>query len=243
MKSSILNDLLASSSSLSQSLRQARQQDVDIRAQAQRRAAAKGLDATVNVKLSYSIGADGQYYASGATVTSTRRTEGTAQEPIQRPTNLTQKQARARTLSELQPPNISLDSSSFASLLEDRQTSDFLAKQQLIIADAGVRSHERQHVFAAGGLAGAPVYDLEEGPDGEFYAVGGEVRVSAGNGGSPEKRSRDAATLALAATGPADGSSADLGAAGGFLRGATQVYDRSSRLVRDIQAPQFSLAA
>jgi hypothetical protein len=44
--------------------------------------------------------------------------------------------------------------------------------------DAEVRRHEQAHA-AAGAHAGAPHYQFEKGPDGQLYAVAGEVAVDA----------------------------------------------------------------
>ncbi len=43
--------------------------------------------------------------------------------------------------------------------------------------DQEVRRHERAHMAAAGPYGGMPVYDLQKGPDGRLYAVGGEVSI------------------------------------------------------------------
>ena len=226
MEGVILNDYLAAATH-AQAMRQMRSADYDIRLQAQHKAAAKGLDATVIVNLDYTIGPDGQLYAAGGTVSSTKRTNGpNGQSAGQSP--LFNWRARPTSLADLQAPTPVMDSASFAALLEQNQTSDLSARQRLIAADAGVRSHERQHFFAAGGLTeGLPVYELVQGPDGQFYAVGGAVQVRIGAGTS-EEQSRDAAALSRAATGPADGSAADIGAANGFMKTAAGKYDQAA---------------
>ncbi len=43
--------------------------------------------------------------------------------------------------------------------------------------DQEVRRHERAHTAAAGPYGGLPAYDLQQGPDGRLYAVGGEVSI------------------------------------------------------------------
>ena len=45
--------------------------------------------------------------------------------------------------------------------------------------DREVRAHEQAHASAGGRYAGHPSYDYERGPDGELYAVGGEVSIDA----------------------------------------------------------------
>jgi hypothetical protein len=237
-----LNDYLAAATH-AQAMRQMRSADHDIRLQAQQKAAAKGLDATVVVNFDYTIGPDGQLYAAGGTVSSSKRTQGPNEAPLG-PLPQLNWRARPTSLADLQAPTPAMDSASFAALFEQNQSSDLSVRQRLMAADAGVRSHERQHFFAAGGLTqGLPVYDLVQGPDGQFYAVGGAVQVRIG-GGTPEEQSRDAAALSRAATGPADGSAADIGAANGFMKTAAGKYDQAAAL-----APQndnrfiYSIAA
>lgn len=236
-----LNDYLAGASA--QAIRQARAQDADIRLQAQQKAAAKGLDATVIVNIDYAIGPDGQLYAAGGTVSSTKRTEGPYQEAAIR-APVFQQRLRPKSLAELQAPAPSMDSASFAALLESQQASERAATRRLIAIDAAVRGHERQHFFAAGRLTqGVPIYDLEQGPDGQFYAVGGFVQVR-GGAGDGDKQARDAATLARAAAAPADGSAADISAANGFMRQVTGKYDRAAALQpQNDNRPGYSIAA
>ena len=50
--------------------------------------------------------------------------------------------------------------------------------QDLQARDQEVRRHEAAHKAAAGQFAsGGPTYDLQRGPDGKQYAVGGEVQI------------------------------------------------------------------
>jgi hypothetical protein len=236
-----VNDYLAASSW--QSMRQMRALDADIRLQAQQKAAAKGLDATIIVNIDYTIGPDGQLYAAGGTVSSSKRTEGRSGEPaVQAP--VFQQRLRAKSLAELQPPAPSMNSAGFAALLESQQGPDLAATRRLMTIDAGVRSHERQHFFTAAGLTeGVPVYDLVQGPDGQFYAVGGAVSVRGGPGDA-EKQARDAATLARAATAPADGSAQDISAASGFSRKVAGKYDRAAALApQNDNTSRYSVAA
>jgi hypothetical protein len=46
-------------------------------------------------------------------------------------------------------------------------------------ADAEVRRHESAHAAAGGAFAGAPSFTFERGPDGQLYAVAGEVSIDA----------------------------------------------------------------
>jgi len=49
--------------------------------------------------------------------------------------------------------------------------------QELAARDREVRQHELSHAAAGGSYAGAPTYEFERGPDGQLYAVAGEVKI------------------------------------------------------------------
>lgn len=76
--------------------------------------------------------------------------------------------------------------------------------------DAEVVAHEQAHLAAAGGLnASAPSYTYQLGPDGNRYAVGGEVGISFSQSSDPEANLKKAQTMKAAALAPADPSSQD----------------------------------
>lgn len=57
-----------------------------------------------------------------------------------------------------------------------------LAAEQAAVAelkqrDAEVRIHEQAHASVGGQLAGSPAYTFQTGPDGQKYAIGGEVQI------------------------------------------------------------------
>lgn len=81
---------------------------------------------------------------------------------------------------------------------------------QLKARDAEVKAHEQAHIAAAGGLTtSSPSYSYQTGPDGQKYAIGGEVSVSAPQTNNPEENIRNAEALKRAAMAPADPSSQD----------------------------------
>ncbi len=83
--------------------------------------------------------------------------------------------------------------------------------QQLQARDRQVRSHEQAHLSASGGLAnGGPSFSFTTGPDGQRYAVGGEVRIdTSGVPGDPEATIRKAQQIRQAALAPANPSVQD----------------------------------
>lgn len=97
-----------------------------------------------------------------------------------------------------------------------KKSSDELTPEQqqelakLKETDGKVKAHEQAHIAAASGIsASAPSYDYQEGPDGQKYAVGGEVNVSFEQTGDPEKDKVSAEAMKRAALAPADPSSQD----------------------------------
>lgn len=77
--------------------------------------------------------------------------------------------------------------------------------------DQKVRAHEAAHVAAAAGLVvqGARFHTVR-GPDGNPYAVGGDVRIDISPGRTPEETLRKAEKIRAAALAPADPSPQDL---------------------------------
>lgn len=95
--------------------------------------------------------------------------------------------------------------------------------------DSAVRAHEMAHVAAAGGLAGAPSYSYQTGPDGQRYAIGGSVSIDT----SPERKPQDtiakAQRIRSAALAPADPSAADRAVASRATRMESQARQALAR--------------
>ncbi len=77
--------------------------------------------------------------------------------------------------------------------------------------DAEVRRHEAAHKAAAGQFAsGGPTFELETGPDGRKYAVGGEVKIDTSKvPGDPEATIKKAQVIQRAALAPKEPSGQD----------------------------------
>lgn len=88
---------------------------------------------------------------------------------------------------------------------EDQKTVD-----QLKARDREVRAHERAHASAGGHMAGAPNYQFQAGPDGQRYAVGGDVSIQMPSSKDPAVRAQEARQVRAAATAPSSPSSQDL---------------------------------
>ncbi len=83
--------------------------------------------------------------------------------------------------------------------------------EQLRDRDKEVRAHEMAHSAAAGGLSkGGPSFEYQRGPDGQLYAVGGEVQIdTSGVPGDPEATLEKAIQIQQAALAPAEPSAQD----------------------------------
>ncbi len=82
--------------------------------------------------------------------------------------------------------------------------------QKLKTRDAEVRTHEQAHLSSAGQYAtGGPSFTYQKGPDGNRYAVGGEVPIDVSKESSPEATITKMRIIRRAALAPADPSAAD----------------------------------
>jgi hypothetical protein len=85
------------------------------------------------------------------------------------------------------------------------------AVRQLQATDRKVRAHEEAHLVVAGAYAtGGPSYDYEVGPDGQRYAVGGEVTLDTSpDPAGAEATVQKAKIIQAAAYAPVDPSNQD----------------------------------
>lgn len=82
--------------------------------------------------------------------------------------------------------------------------------RQLQKRDREVRQHEMAHLAASGGLAtSGAIYSFQRGPDGQSYAVGGEVHIDVSKGRTPQETISRAQTIIAAALAPAEPSGPD----------------------------------
>jgi hypothetical protein len=105
--------------------------------------------------------------------------------------------------------------------------------EELRARDREVRAHEAAHKAAAGSYArGAAQFTFEEGPDGQRYAVGGEVTIDTSKvSGDPEATIRKAQAIRRAANAPAQPSSQDRSVAAQ----ATQMESEARRELLEAQ--------
>lgn len=80
--------------------------------------------------------------------------------------------------------------------------------------DREVRAHEAAHAATGGSYAGSPSYSFERGPDGQTYAVGGEVSIDVSPvAGDPQATLQKAQQVRAAALAPAQPSAQDMSVA------------------------------
>ncbi len=103
--------------------------------------------------------------------------------------------------------------------------------QQLEQTERSVREHERSHMMAARDLAiSSPNYRLEHGPNGQEYAVGGEVNINASTPtGDAEATIEKALKIERTALAPSDPSAKDMQVAAQARTIASKAYRKLSR--------------
>ncbi|WP_179105689.1 putative metalloprotease CJM1_0395 family protein [Vreelandella utahensis] len=106
------------------------------------------------------------------------------------------------------------------------------AVQELRSRDQEVRQHEQAHQVVGGQYAGAPTYTYQRGPEGQLYAVGGQVSIDTSPiPDDPEATISKMQTVRSAALAPAEPSPQDLRVAQEATRQLLQAQSelRSSR--------------
>ncbi|RDH85164.1 MAG: hypothetical protein DIZ78_11610 [endosymbiont of Escarpia spicata] len=97
-----------------------------------------------------------------------------------------------------------------AQTTDELGTAELRLVQELKSRDQAVRAHELAHLSAAGQFArGGAQFDYKVGPDGNRYAVGGEVSIDSSRESDPQQTLEKAETIRQAALAPADPSSQD----------------------------------
>jgi hypothetical protein len=82
--------------------------------------------------------------------------------------------------------------------------------KKLQARDLEVKQHEAQHMATGGGLVrGGMKLDYSTGPDGQSYAVGGEVSIDISSGSTPEETASKMQQIKSAALAPSEPSGQD----------------------------------
>ena len=116
-----------------------------------------------------------------------------------------------------------------------KASSDRALIQELQSRDQAVRTHERAHLAASGGLAtGGASFQFTRGPDGGLYATGGEVRIDTSPvADDPRATIEKAQQIRRAALAPANPSQQDRAVAAQANAMATEAKIELQRLERE----------
>lgn len=108
--------------------------------------------------------------------------------------------------------------------LQDPSSAESREVETLKQRDREVRAHELAHLSAAGQYAqGGASFEYQRGPDGQRYAVGGEVSIdTASVAGDPEATIRKLQAVQRAALAPAEPSGQDRSVAAQAMNGLVQ---------------------
>lgn len=113
---------------------------------------------------------------------------------------------------------------------EAEQKAELQEIRELESRDAEVRAHELAHAAVGGQYAGAPRYQYETGPNGQKYAVSGQVSIDVSPEDTPEETISKMQTVRAAALAPAEPSSQDRKVA---AEASQQIADARADLVRE----------
>jgi hypothetical protein len=116
--------------------------------------------------------------------------------------------------------------------------------EKLKKADAEVRAHEMAHIAAgAEFITSGATFSYQKGPDGQNYAVGGEVSIdTSAEPGDPRATLEKMRRVRAAALAPAQPSSQDLKVASNAASQAAKAMAEIAQLVADEQAGQMETA-
>ena len=92
---------------------------------------------------------------------------------------------------------------------QEQENAEKREIDQLKARDREVRAHEQAHAAVGGQYAGSPSYEFETGPDGQQYAVGGEVSIDISEESDPEDTLAKMQQVRAAALAPAEPSPQD----------------------------------
>ena len=118
---------------------------------------------------------------------------------------------------------------------DQAQTPEELSElRELQQVDRQVRAHEAAHTAVGGDLAGAAQLSFKRGPDGQNYAVAGEVSITSPKvPGDPEATLRRADQVRRAALAPADPSSQDIRVAASAAQIAAEARVEIAKLKKE----------
>jgi len=110
--------------------------------------------------------------------------------------------------------------------------------------DREVRAHEQAHVAAGGNLIrGGVNFKYETGPDGQRYAVGGDVSIDVSEARTAQETVRKAEQIRSAAMAPSDPSAQDYSVAAQAGRLAAKAQAEMGQATEQAQAKSTGISA
>lgn len=130
---------------------------------------------------------------------------------------------------------------------QDKELQQAREIDKLERRDREVRSHELAHASVGGSFTGAPNYSFETGPDGQRYAVGGEVSVDLSTvPGNPAATIAKMQKVHAAALAPANPSAQDTKVAANatkiILQAQSELQAQSSQALKATEESGSTLA-
>ncbi|SOE01696.1 putative metalloprotease CJM1_0395 family protein [Caenispirillum bisanense] len=126
--------------------------------------------------------------------------------PLSGETAVTAQRLGQQTAAEEEPP---ADDAAPRSMPGELSPEQQARVAELKARDAEVRTHEQAHKAVGGRYAGAPRYETTRGPDGNTYAIGGEVAIDVSPAGTPDETIDKMIQVKAAALAPAEPSPQD----------------------------------
>lgn len=133
-----------------------------------------------------------------------------ANQPVSPSTQLDRAQSSVASANPDIKSDNKADQTSDKSVESEQLEQDVELIRALQSRDTEVRNHERAHQAVGGELASAPTYSFTRGPDGQRYAVSGEVKIDVAEvPGDPAATYEKMARVRRAALAPAEPSTQD----------------------------------
>ena len=121
---------------------------------------------------------------------------------------------------------------------QGQETAEQRELTELKKRDAEVKAHEAAHAAVGGQLASAPSYSFEVGPDGQQYAVAGEVQIDLSPvPGDPQATIIKMQQVKSAALAPAEPSAADRQVAAEAARRITEAQAELAKEYAQVNEP------
>lgn len=138
--------------------------------------------------------------------------ESSTQKQPESPENEIQGVDRSATGAKIKTDQVPAKPQDIKNPIDDPSSAEYAQIKELAARDREVRAHEQAHLGAAGQYAtGGASFSFQSGPDGQHYAVGGEVGIDVSAiADDPEATIAKMQVIQRAASAPAEPSGQDM---------------------------------